>query len=1176
MLKRKLGALFLLTSLLLTGIPTTLAAPAAPIVYVAGDGSGDFNCDGKDDHVQINAALKFVADNPQFTTVYLKGPFTYVIDSTLLIGDNTILEGDSDACIKLADEAGWATLVPLIKNRDSAGNDHITIRGFEINGNSEKQMSLGSSRLGRGYYNLMHFTKSSDITVENMYLHHGCGDGLKVENVDNVNFIDNTVYQLGHDALYCIYSKNIVAANNDIFTRTNSALRLTNSNNAKLHDNLIHSEYKLSSGSSTGPGIEIQKTNGYTMGDIEVFDNVLHTLNGAGIWMFGYDNDNVKRGSDVYIHHNIFKNVGQYWVDTGYSNAGIIISQFDNTRIENNVFDNGGHAGIKFWKYSSQYQMSGTFTATVRNNVVLNHDDHEAAGIWVQDTASGKYAIKSENNCFYNNAGGSYLGPGITRSNDILTDPLFVNPSKNDYHLKSKSGHWDGKTWAADTVSSPCIDGGYTSSDYSNEPEDNGNRINIGRYGNTKYASLSGSSGTIPANNAPVMDSITSQTVEEGSTLTFTVKATDADGDSLTYSASNLPVGANLNSESGSFTWTPTEGQAGTYKVTFTTSDGKLSDSKEATITVVVSGENPVPNEEIYDNRLREASPDAVIGDNNYIDIGEISGKGRYRDVLWFDLSAYSDAETIDKATLSLFWYYPKSNVRPEDTIVEIYRPEEWNPNYVSWNNRDLNNPWDNAGGDWYDKNNISQGSTPYATITFNGSDFADDGYHELDVTDLVKEYVSGEYENAGFLIKDRSESGNYIAFYSSDYEIEGCKPKLDITQKKITEPVTLSDLQDNRLREASPDTVFKDLRYIDLGGRDKVGAYRGLLLFNLSEYDSAETIEKANLSLFWYYPAGTERPEDTIVEIYRPETWNPDSVTWNNRDLNKPWENAGGDWFDKDGVSQGSAPYATLTLKGSDVPGNGYYELDVTDLMKEYVSGKYENTGFLIKARNESGNYIAFYSSDCGIEGCTPKLNITQKPVSEPVVLSDLLDSRLREGSPNTAFKDVRYIDLGGRDGVGAYRDLLLFDLSEYDSEKTLEKATLSLFWYYPAGIERPEDTIVEIYRPKVWNPDYVTWNNWDLNNPWDHAGGDWFDKNNVAQGSTPYATLTLNGSEAPDNSYHELDVTDLVNEYVSGKYENTGFLIKARIESKNYVAFYSSDYEDENQRPKLILEKA
>ena len=73
----------------------------------------------------------------------------------------------------------------------------------------------------------------------------------------------------------------------------------------------------------------------------------------------------------------------------------------------------------------------------------------------------------------------------------------------------------------------------------------------------------------------------------------------------------------------------------------------------------------------------------------------------------------------------------------------------------------------------------------------------------------------------------------------------------------------------------------------------------------------------------------------------------------------------------------QGSTPYATLTIKGSTLPDNRYYELDVTDLVKEYTSGKYENTGFLIKARTESNDYIAFYSSDCGNESQVPKLQL-------------------------------------------------------------------------------------------------------------------------------------------------------------------------------------------------------
>ncbi len=202
---------------------------------------------------------------------------------------------------------------------------------------------------------------------------------------------------------------------------------------------------------------------------------------------------------------------------------------------------------------------------------------------------------------------------------------------------------------------------------------------------------------------------------------------------------------------------------------------------------------------------------------------------------------------------------------------------------------------------------------------------------------------------------------------------------------------------------------------------------------------------------------------------------------------------------------------------------------------------------------------------------------NVIMDEEGIPGTLRVVEDSRLREGSPDTVFKDEPYIDLGGRDEAGGYRDLVMFDLSEYSDSEMIENATLSLFWYYPEGMERPADTVVEIYRPEAWNPEYVTWNSRDLNTPWVHAGGDWYDLNNVSQGSTPYATITLNGSDAPDNSYHELDITGIVKEYVSGKYENTGFLIKARTESGNYIAFCSSDNENGNQRPVLtISEKA
>ena len=88
------------------------------------------------------------------------------------------------------------------------------------------------------------------------------------------------------------------------------------------------------------------------------------------------------------------------------------------------------------------------------------------------------------------------------------------------------------------------------------------------------------------ANNAPVLSSIGNKSVDEGSLLEFTVSATDADGDTLTYSASNIPTGASFNASTKTFSWAPAYDKAGTYNVTFTVSDGSLTDSETITITV--------------------------------------------------------------------------------------------------------------------------------------------------------------------------------------------------------------------------------------------------------------------------------------------------------------------------------------------------------------------------------------------------------------------------------------------------------------------------------------------------------------------------------------------------------------------------------------------------------------
>jgi hypothetical protein len=86
----------------------------------------------------------------------------------------------------------------------------------------------------------------------------------------------------------------------------------------------------------------------------------------------------------------------------------------------------------------------------------------------------------------YGNVGGDTVP---VTSQCISADPLFADPEGNDYHLRSMGGRWTGTGWVLDAVHSPCIDAGDPASDYSQEPADNGGRVNMGAFGNTAEAS---------------------------------------------------------------------------------------------------------------------------------------------------------------------------------------------------------------------------------------------------------------------------------------------------------------------------------------------------------------------------------------------------------------------------------------------------------------------------------------------------------------------------------------------------------------------------------------------------------------------------------------------------------------------------------------------------------------
>jgi hypothetical protein len=234
------------------------------------------------------------------------------------------------------------------------------------------------------------------------------------------------------------------------------------------------------------------------------------------------------------------------------------------------------------------------------NNIFPGNYGGTNSGFCISKDDSSYYArvINHGNNIFGTNPNGqggpSY--PFIVNGTELVNyniDSLFINAANNDFNLAPLSAaiNFGNSTYA------PATD----------------------ILGNARHGLPD--AGCYEYNHAPVLGTIGDKTVDENSPLSFTVTATDADGDPITYSAQNLPSGATFVSQT--FSWTPDYNQAGTYQVTLIASDGKAQDSKTITITVNNVNRPPVlvtiGNKSVNENSTLSFSISAIDADGDPI-----------------------------------------------------------------------------------------------------------------------------------------------------------------------------------------------------------------------------------------------------------------------------------------------------------------------------------------------------------------------------------------------------------------------------------------------------------------------------------------------------------------------------------------------------------------------------
>ena len=298
MLKRQLGTLFLAICLILTTVPAALCAQSTQTITVAGDGSGDFNCDGKDDHVQINQALESAANNPG-TTVHLKGPFTYVIGDSLLIGSDTILEGDSGVIIKLAKglpvwggrESSISEKKAMLMVRGGSASN-VAIRSLTVDGSQSDYYS--GVRLGTSCYNMATIVNCNGLTIQNVTFQNGCNDAMLISKSSNIVIDTVTVNKCGHDGVYAYHVNGITVKNSKFINRTNSSVRFDSVTDGVMTNN----ECTTSGGGYAG--LELQGT----LNNIEASGNYFHDLSAPAIVHLNTKETNVN------IHDNRIENCG--------------------------------------------------------------------------------------------------------------------------------------------------------------------------------------------------------------------------------------------------------------------------------------------------------------------------------------------------------------------------------------------------------------------------------------------------------------------------------------------------------------------------------------------------------------------------------------------------------------------------------------------------------------------------------------------------------------------------------------------------------------------------------------------------------------------------------------------------------------------------------------------------
>jgi hypothetical protein len=388
------------------------------------------------------------------------------INSLLRLYNNTEFSGDGATftLIENAPTNPFGEQIPLIGPKSPKSAEGLKIHDIIFEGERDNQVKVpkkNGKNWGLGYHNFIGLgvisnpvpANSFNCEFYNLEFNNNLGDGIRVEGGTNISVHDIKAKRGGHDII-CLSSVSTGEVYNlKADLAVNAAVRTRSAKKIKIHDCKLNGD----TGIAFCPGFEIQSTaENLISEDIEIYNNEIYKTFGPGVQVAG----TVKNNGLVSIHNNLFVGCGAMPAGNTISGVGGIVFDGFPVEIKNNTFDqNLGYSIL-----CGAYNRSSTYSyeSTIKNNIITKTQKSlypgPYSGCGISNQTGSRNTIHVFNNCQYGNKLNHY---GVTFTSSLSADPLFVDPEKGDYHLKSSSG---GER-------SPCVFPEYELGRYAGTPE---------------------------------------------------------------------------------------------------------------------------------------------------------------------------------------------------------------------------------------------------------------------------------------------------------------------------------------------------------------------------------------------------------------------------------------------------------------------------------------------------------------------------------------------------------------------------------------------------------------------------------------------------------------------------------------------------------------------------------